>query len=90
MGLYTMELAELDAKTVAELQELASNVGLENYTKYRKRELIVELLKVLTKQEAYLLSRDLGDFNEGYGFLRVENYSRDRRIFMFPPRNPPV
>ena len=38
-----MELAELDAKTVAELQELASNVGLENYTKYRKRELIVEL-----------------------------------------------
>ena len=71
-----MELAELDAKTVAELQELASNVGLENYTKYRKRELIVELLKVLTKQEGLIFSQGtLEILSEGYGFLRVENYS---------------
>ena len=71
-----MELSELEAKTVAELQELASGAGIENYTKYRKRELIFELLKVLAKKEGLIFSQGtLEVLSEGFGFLRVQNYS---------------
>lgn len=70
------ELAELEAKTVAELQEMANAAGLENYNKYRKRELIVELLKVLAKQEGLIFSQGtLEILSDGFGFLRVQNYS---------------
>lgn len=71
-----MELSTLEAKTVAELQELASQVGIENYTKYRKRELIFELLKVLAKKEGLIFSQGILEIlPDGFGFLRVQNYS---------------
>jgi transcription termination factor Rho len=71
-----MELGALEAKTVAELQEMASEAGIENYTKYRKRELIFELLKVLAKKEGLIFSQGILEIlPDGFGFLRVENYS---------------
>lgn len=66
----------LEAKTVVELQEMANEVGIENYTKYRKRELIFELLKVLAKKEGLLFSQGVLEvLTDGFGFLRVENYN---------------
>ncbi|HEX2953156.1 MAG TPA: transcription termination factor Rho [Bacillota bacterium] len=71
-----MELGTLEAKTVAELQEMASEAGIENYTKYRKRELIFELLKVLAKKEGLIFSQGILEIlTDGFGFLRVENFS---------------
>lgn len=71
-----MELSDLEAKTVAELQEVACQVGIENYTKYRKRELIFELLKVLAKREGLIFSQGILEIlPDGFGFLRVQNYS---------------
>mgnify|MGYP000865795081 FL=1 len=70
-----MQLVDLEAKTLAELQKIAKEFGIENYTKYRKREIIYELLKVLATKEGRIFSQGILEIlPEGYGFLRVENY----------------
>lgn len=70
-----MQLADLETKTLVELQSMASEYGIENYTRYRKRELIFELLKVLATQEGRIFSQGIIEIlPEGFGFLRVENY----------------
>ncbi len=68
-------MVDLEAKTLAELQKIAKEFGIENYTKYRKREIIYELLKVLATKEGRIFSQGILEIlPEGYGFLRVENY----------------
>ena len=46
-----MQLVELEAKTLAELQGMARELGIDNYTRYRKREIIYELLKLATQED---------------------------------------
>jgi transcription termination factor Rho len=71
-----MQLAELEAKTLQELQEMARELQIENYSKFRKRELIFELLKVLAIKEGLIFSQGILEIlADGFGFLRVENYS---------------
>lgn len=70
-----MQLAELEAKTLVELQEMARELKIENYVRYRKRELIFELLKVLATKEGRIFSQGVIEIlPDGFGFLRVENY----------------
>jgi transcription termination factor Rho len=70
-----MQFAEFESKTLTELQKIAKEAGIDNYTRYRKRELIYELLKVLATQEGRIFSQGvLETLPEGYGFLRVDNY----------------
>lgn len=70
-----MQLAELEAKTLVELQEMAREFKIENYVRYRKRELIFELLKVLATKEGRIFSQGVIEIlPDGFGFLRVENY----------------
>ncbi|NLM37638.1 MAG: hypothetical protein GX202_05880, partial [Firmicutes bacterium] len=38
-----MQLADFEAKTLVELQRMAKEFGIDNYNRYRKRELIYEL-----------------------------------------------
>ena len=38
-----MQLADFEAKTLVELQRMAKDFGIDNYNRYRKRELIYEL-----------------------------------------------
>ncbi len=71
-----MQLAELESKTLQELQDMAREFEIENYTKFRKRELIFELLKVLAVKEGLIFSQGVLEIlPEGFGFLRVECYS---------------
>jgi transcription termination factor Rho len=71
-----MQLAELEAKTLQELQEMAREMAIENYSKFRKRELIFELLKVLAVKEGLIFSQGVLEIlPDGFGFLRVEGYS---------------
>ncbi|HYH05025.1 MAG TPA: transcription termination factor Rho, partial [Bacillota bacterium] len=71
-----MQLAELEAKTLQELQEMARELKIENYSKFRKRELVFELLKVLAIKEGLIFSQGILEIlPDGFGFLRVENYS---------------
>lgn len=71
-----MQLAELEGKTLVQLQAMAREMKIENYIRYRKRELIFELLKVLATQEGRIFSQGILEIlPEGFGFLRVENYT---------------
>ncbi len=71
-----MQLAELESKTLQELQEMAREMAIENYSKFRKRELIFELLKVLAVKEGLIFSQGILEIlPDGFGFLRVEGYS---------------
>jgi transcription termination factor Rho len=71
-----MQLAELESKTLQDLQEMAREYQIENYSKFRKRELVFELLKVLAIKEGLIFSHGILEIlPDGFGFLRVENYS---------------
>ncbi len=71
-----MNIAELESKTFAELQELAKELGLTGFKRLRKKDLIIEILKHETTKEGLLfISGILEITNEGYGFLRVDNYT---------------
>lgn len=71
-----MQLADLETKTLVQLQAMAGEFGIENYVRYRKKELIYELLKVLATQEGRIFSQGILEIlPDGFGFLRVENYS---------------
>ncbi len=70
-----MQLAELENKTLQELQDMASDLQIEGYSKFRKRELVFELLKVLAVKEGLIFSQGVLEIlPDGYGFLRVEGY----------------
>lgn len=71
-----MNIAKLELKTASELQELAKDLGVAGYTRLRKKDLIIEILKYETAKEKLLfISGILEITNEGYGFLRVDNYT---------------
>jgi transcription termination factor Rho len=62
--------------TSVELQELARNLGLSGIKRFRKKELIIEILKhETTKENLLFISGILEITPEGYGFLRVDNYT---------------
>jgi transcription termination factor Rho len=71
-----LNIAELESKTFAELQELARDLGLTGFKRLRKKDLIIEILKHETVKENLLfISGILEITSEGYGFLRVDNYT---------------
>ncbi|HPT83715.1 MAG TPA: transcription termination factor Rho [Limnochordia bacterium] len=71
-----MNIAELESMTFAELQDLAKELGLTGFKRLRKKDLIIEILKHETMKEGLLfISGILEITSEGYGFLRVDNYT---------------
>ncbi len=71
-----MQLAELEGKTLQELQEMAKDLNIEHYSSFRKRELIFEMLKVLAVKEGLIFSQGILEIlPDGFGFLRVEDFS---------------
>jgi len=71
-----LNIAELESKTFAELQELAKELGLTGFKRLRKKDLIIAILKHETTKEGLLfISGILEITNDGYGFLRVDNYT---------------
>ncbi len=71
-----MQLAELEEKTLQELQEMAKELNIEQIANFRKRELIFEMLKVLAVKEGLIFSQGILEIlPDGFGFLRVEDFS---------------
>ncbi len=71
-----MNIAELESKTSIELQELARSLGVSGFKRLRKKDLIIEILKFeTTKENLLFISGILEITSEGYGFLRVDNYT---------------
>jgi len=71
----TFELADLEGKTVAELQTIARELNIPEATKLKKQELIMRMLQAQAERSG-LLFRDgiLEILSEGFGFLRVNGF----------------
>ncbi|MGI6037551.1 MAG: transcription termination factor Rho [Limnochordia bacterium] len=70
-----MNIAELRNKNIDELQELAKEWELVGYTKLRKKELILELLRAETEKEGLVMIEGILEvLPDGYGFLRVASF----------------
>ncbi|HEY8477078.1 MAG TPA: transcription termination factor Rho [Chloroflexota bacterium] len=70
-----MNIAELEAKTRDELQDLARELGLQSVAGLRKQELIYRVLQAQSEQQGNIFTGGILDItDEGYGFLRGERY----------------
>ena len=70
-----MPIAELEGKGLNELQDLAKELNIQNFRRYRKQELIMKILQAQTEQSGLMFrSGILEIMQEGYGFLRTSGY----------------
>lgn len=70
-----MNIAELQSKTLSDLQAIARELQVSNPSKLRKKELIMEILKAETEKEGLIFAQGILEIlPDGYGFLRVNNY----------------
>lgn len=71
-----MNASDLESKTMVELYETAKNLEIQGYYKLRKKELIFEIVKVMTSKEQSTLFAEgvLEILPDGYGFLRPFSY----------------
>jgi transcription termination factor Rho len=68
-------IAELEGKSFNELQDLAKELNVQNFRRYRKQELIMKILQAQTEQSGLMFrSGILEIMQEGYGFLRTSGY----------------
>uniref|UniRef100_A0A7V0Z473 Transcription termination factor Rho n=1 Tax=candidate division WOR-3 bacterium TaxID=2052148 RepID=A0A7V0Z473_UNCW3 len=71
-----MEITELKKKKVAELHQIAKELGLSNYTDLKKQDLIHAIIEAETKRtELVPVEGVLQIHPEGYGFLRSPNFN---------------
>ena len=67
--------ADLDAKTVAELKAMATEIGLDVKPLKKKDELIEAVLEAKVKAEGFIEIQGILDvLPEGYGFIRTSGY----------------
>src|SRR5690625_4687365 len=75
-GGFSVNIAELQAKTNSELQALAREFDVSAPSKLRKQELIMQLLRADTEKEGLIFAQGILEIlPDGYGFLRVNNYA---------------
>jgi transcription termination factor Rho len=68
-----MNIAELETKSLDELQEIAKELAVSGYTRLRKQDLIFRLLQAQSEQQGYIFGRGILEIiEEGIGFLRQD------------------
>jgi transcription termination factor Rho len=69
-----VNIAELETKTLDELQDLAKDMGLSGYTRLKKHDLIFRLLRAQAEQQGYIFGGGVLEIiQEGIGFLRSDH-----------------
>ncbi len=64
-------VAELENKTLSELQDIAKSLGVSGYSRLKKNELILRILKASAERQGYIFGGGILDItSEGHGFLR--------------------
>jgi transcription termination factor Rho len=70
-----LSIAELEGKTLVELQRIARELNIPGYYNLRKKELIFEMVKARTEQGGLMFAEGMLDIMaEGFGFLRPSMY----------------
>jgi transcription termination factor Rho len=71
-----MDIAELKSKKIAELTKIAKDLSIQNYTDYRKQDLIFKILEAQSEKDGLSFSKGvLETLPDGYGFLRSADYN---------------
>ncbi|NNF07488.1 MAG: transcription termination factor Rho [Candidatus Eisenbacteria bacterium] len=71
-----MDLAEMQGKTIPELQDLAESLNIGSTSNLRKQELIFRILEAQTEKTGLIFANGVLEIlPEGYGFLRSKGYS---------------
>jgi transcription termination factor Rho len=69
-----VNIAELETKTLDELQDLAKEMGLSGYTRLKKHDLIFRLLRAQAEEQGYIFGGGVLEIiQEGIGFLRSDH-----------------
>jgi transcription termination factor Rho len=70
-----MDIAELENRTLPELQDIARSLGVTGYTRLKKYDLIMRLLKANTEQQGLIFGGGtLEVVQDGIGFLRADKH----------------
>jgi transcription termination factor Rho len=70
-----MNIAELETKTLSDLQEIARTLGVTGYTRLKKNDLIMRLLRADTEAQGLIFGGGtLEVISEGIGFLRSNKH----------------
>jgi transcription termination factor Rho len=70
-----VDFAELETKTLGELRELAKSMEISGYSRLKKEDLILRLLRAKAEQQGYSFGGGVLDIVEdGIGFLRADHY----------------
>jgi transcription termination factor Rho len=70
-----VDFAELEPKTLSELRELAKSMEISGYSRLKKEDLILRLLRAKAEQQGYSFGGGVLDIIEdGIGFLRADHY----------------
>jgi transcription termination factor Rho len=71
-----MDISELKSKKIVELNEIAKDLGIADYSDLRKQELIFKILEAQTAKDGLSFSRGVLEvLPDGYGFLRSSDYN---------------
>ncbi len=71
-----MDIAELKAKNIGELHDLAEELNISNYAGLRKQDLTLKIEQALFENEVVLTATGVLEIlPEGYGFLRSQDWS---------------
>jgi transcription termination factor Rho len=81
-----LDLAQLEKKSLAELRQLARELELKGYSRLKKRDLMVGILKAQTEQRGGLFAEGILELlPEGYGFFRTGGYlPGNRDVYVSP------
>jgi len=70
-----MDIAELEKKTLTELRRLAQEANIAGYSRLKKWDLILRLLRDKAEKKGYELRGGVLEIiDDGIGFLRSNNY----------------
>src|SRR5260370_7880511 len=71
-----MELAELESKSVEELQDIAKGLDIPDYNRLRKQELTHKIMQSNSDEDGLIFGRGVLEIlGEGWGFLRHDNFN---------------
>jgi transcription termination factor Rho len=70
-----MDIAELESKTLSDLREISRDQGISGYSKMKKQDLILRLLRERAEQSGHDFRGGVLEIvDDGIGFLRAEQY----------------
>jgi len=71
-----MELAELESKSVEELQDIAKGLDIADYTRLHRQELAFKIMKTHTEGDGLIFGQGILEIlPDGWGFLRHDNFT---------------